>query len=375
MLNAIIIDNERPAIDILKYLLEKTKQVNVVGCFMNAADAFSNFHSLKPDVAFIDIELPEITGLQLAENFKSAARDMEIIFVTAYSQYALQAFRVNALDYLLKPLSYEDIEQAVIRLSERKRMLSASIPQLADCSRIFCFGRLTTYGKSSEKPVKWRTSKAEELFAFMVQNLNKEVSKWKICEALWPECDLKKVDMYLHTTIYKMKRVLQSANIDFGFSFNNGRYRLFLPEIFIDTAEFDSAVADFGDAIAVDAIHRYEKAFLLYKGDYLEENGYIWCLPKAEEYSKKYRNLAFSLVSNYMTKEAYPAVERVLHEVLSKYPLDEYFNEVLLKLYFIRKDRVAFTTHYNTIKTLYRTDLGITPSKSMQDMYNNILKF
>lgn len=63
MIKAIIVDNEKPAIDILKILLEKTGQVSVVGSFMKAADAYANYQSLNPDVAFLDIEMPETTGV------------------------------------------------------------------------------------------------------------------------------------------------------------------------------------------------------------------------------------------------------------------------------------------------------------------------
>lgn len=371
MLKAIIIDNEKPAIDILKILLEKTGQVSVVGSFMNAADAYSNYQSLNPDVAFLDIEMPVTTGLGLAEKIMSAGSDMEIIFVTAYDQYALEAFSVNALGYLLKPLSYEAVERTVSRLKKRKKLFPPSPDIPADGGHVYCFGSLSVHGADCGQPIKWRTSKAEELFAFMLQNLNEEVSKWKICEALWPYYSPEKVDMYLHTTIYKMKKVLASANIKFNFTFINGRYKLDLPGIYTDTAEFDS-VAGAYDVLSEDSIERYEKAFLLYKGDYLEENDYPWSLSKMEEYAKKYSNLASALVKYFVKKSEYSAAEKILHKVLVRFPLDDDFNEMLMKLYLTKKDRVALSTHYNTIKKLYMTELGIEPSNAMQSLYDSI---
>jgi two-component SAPR family response regulator len=336
---------------------------------MNAADAYSNYQSLNPDVAFLDIEMPETNGLELAEKIMSAGSDIEIIFVTAYDQYALEAFSVNALDYLLKPLSYDAVERTVSRLKKRKRLLSPVIP--ADRGYVYCFGCLSVYGADRRLPIKWRTSKAEELFAFMLQNLNEEVSKWKICEALWPNYNPDKVDMYLHTTIYKMKKVLASANIKFNFTFINGRYKLDLPGIYTDTAEFDS-VADTYDVLSEGSIERYEKAFSLYKGDYLEENDYPWSLSKMEEYAKKYSNLASSLAKYYMEKTEYSAAEKILHKVLVRFPLDDDFNEMLLKLYLTKNNRVALATHYKTIKELYMSELGIEPSNAMKSLYDSI---
>lgn len=374
MLKAIIVDNERPAVNILKILLERTGQVHVAGGFLSAADALSELAFLKPDAAFLDIEMPEINGLELAEKLLAIDGDMEIIFVTAYDQYALEAFRVNALNYLLKPLSFEAVEQAVARLVKRKGFSAppASPNKPANSGRIYCFGKLTVYGAASEQPVKWRTSKAEELFAYMLQHLETEVSKWEICEALWPECGAEKIDMHLHTTIYKMKKVLISANIQFDFKFINGCYWMSLSDVYTDVAELDSL--DCSNIIVTeDAVEKYEKILSLYKGDYLEGDDYIWSLARREEYARKYCKLAFSLVNYHVKRNHYAAAERILQDILKKTPLEESAHEMLLKLYFIKRDRAAFVTHYNAVKELFRAELGIPPSKSMQALYRNMV--
>ncbi|EMS73919.1 response regulator [Ruminiclostridium cellobioparum] len=371
MLKAIIVDNEEPAINILKILLERTRQVTVIDSFLSAADALAGLVKVKPDVAFLDIEMPEINGLELAGKILEINNDIEIIFVTAYDQYALNAFRVNALDYLLKPLSFEDIEQTISRLIKRRGLLTDSNLKLSGNGRIYCFGKLSAYGTGSKQPVKWRTSKAEELFAYMLQNLEKEVSKWKICEALWPEYVQEKVDIQLHTTIYKMKKVLSSAGINLDFSFNNGCYWMSLPQVYIDMVEFDSLAASVA-SVEEGTIEKYEKALLLYKGGYLEDNDYLWALSKREEYFIKYLKLATSIVVYYMQRNEYIAAEKILHEILEKSPLNEVAHEMLLKCYFIKKDQVSFITHYLALQKLFKDELGIEPSKSIQALYNSI---
>ncbi len=373
MLKAIIIDNEKPAIDILKILLEKTGQVEVVGSYMNAEGALWHIQGLKPDVVFLDIEMPEITGLQLAEKIIISNSRTEIIFVTAYDQYALDAFRVNALDYLLKPLSYEDVRQTIHRINKRKWPSQAVASRSENLGRIYCFSKLAVYGAGSEQAVKWRTSKAEELFAFMLQNLNEEVSKWRICEALWSDLDINKIDVHLHTTVYKMKMVLSSVHVKYELSFKNGCYKLTLPEAYIDTLEFN-AVSAMDYIITSDTVDRYYTAFSLYRGGYLEENGYPWSLLKAGEYLKKYNNMTSVLVKYFIEKSDYNAAEKILREVFQRSPLNDEFNEMLLRLYYIKKDRTALASHYNTIKNLYLTELGIAPSNAMQAIYNNINK-
>lgn len=371
MLKAILVDNEEPAIDILKILLKKTGQVNVIESFLTAADALSKLQFMKPDVAFLDIEMPETNGLELAEKILKIHSDIEIIFVTAYDQYALEAFRVNALDYLLKPLLLEDVDQTVSRLIKRKGG-SHTAPNALLKGRVYCFGKLCVFGPASEYPVKWRTSKAEELFAFMLQNKEEKVPKWKICETLWPDCSIEKIDIYLHTTIYKMKKVLTSANITFDFNFSNGCYRMSLPDIYIDIAEFDSLVCS-NFEVTEDTIEKYEKVFSLYKNDYFEGNDYIWSLCKREIYSEKSCKLAAAIAKYYMKRNDYASAERTLKRILTISPLYESAHEMLLKLYFIRKDRVLFFTHYNAMQELFNTELGIEPSYSMKALYSSML--
>ena len=370
MLNAIIIDDEKPAIEILRRLLEKTGQVCVVGSFMRAADALSKLQDLKPDAAFLDIEMPEMSGLELAEKIAEAGNDIEIVFVTAYDKYALDAFRVNAINYILKPLSSSDIAQTITRLKKIKP--SPAFPQVpADNGRIHCFGGLSVYGAGLEKAVKWRTAKAEELFAFMLQNLNDEVAKWKITQVIWPECETEKLDVNLHTTVYQVKKTLLSAKIKFGFTFANGKYKLELPDVYIDAAEFQE-ITDDETTVTAAAIARYKKAFGLYKGNYLESNEYYWSQNKAEEYSKRYRRLVSALAGYYTAKTDYANAEKILQEALTLIPLDDDLNEMLLKLYFTKKDKASVVIHYNKIKELYQAELGIAPNTVMQDLFGRI---
>lgn len=373
MFKAIIVDDEKPALDVLRLLLEKTGQICVVGTFMSAVDALSKIQSLKPDIAFLDIEMSDMSGLELAGKIIDTGIDIEIIFVTAYDKYALEAFRVNAIDYILKPFSTDDITRAIKRLKKVKP-LSAVSQKPGDKGRIYCFGRLSVFGAGCREAVKWRTSKTEELFAFMLQNLNRKVAKWKILQVLWPESVTEKqLNTNLYTTVYKVRKTLSSAKIKFSFTFINGSYKMELPNVYIDTAEFEE-LTDAEIVFSASSIEKYRKALSLYKGNYLEDNEYIWSQNKAEEYLSKYLILVSEFVKYYTTKADYANAERVLQEALAKAPLDDKLNEMLLKLYFVKKDKASFITHYNKIKELYQSELGITPNKAMQELFRDILK-
>ena len=120
VLRALIVDDERLARETLRLLLENHKQVEIVGECENGRDAVATLQREKLDLVFLDIQMPEMNGFEVIENV-GADKMPVVIFVTAYDQYALQAFEAQALDYLLKPFDDERFEQALERATERIR--------------------------------------------------------------------------------------------------------------------------------------------------------------------------------------------------------------------------------------------------------------
>ena len=121
-LKCIVIDDEPLARELIKTYVEKTPTLTLLGCFESAADAVKIVMEGIVDLAFLDINMPMLNGIDFASLIPSGTR---IIFVTAYDSYALQGFKVNALDYLLKPVSYSDFLKAVSRAIEWKSMSDA----------------------------------------------------------------------------------------------------------------------------------------------------------------------------------------------------------------------------------------------------------
>jgi two-component system LytT family response regulator len=115
-ITAIIVDDERPAREELAFLLKAYKHVQVLVLCKNAPEAQTEIEKLKPDVVFLDIRMPGQSGFDLLAQL---AYVPEVIFTTAYEQFALQAFEENALDYLLKPIREERLAKALARADEK----------------------------------------------------------------------------------------------------------------------------------------------------------------------------------------------------------------------------------------------------------------
>lgn len=109
-LRCIIIDDEPLARELLKSYVEKTQDLLLMGCFESAADSVKTVVSGNVDLVFLDINMPMLNGIEFASVIPE---DTSIIYVTAYEQYAVQGFKVNALDYLLKPVSYPEFMKSV----------------------------------------------------------------------------------------------------------------------------------------------------------------------------------------------------------------------------------------------------------------------
>jgi len=113
----LIVDDERPARDKLRRLLEQEAGISAIDEARDGVEALERIASFAPDALLLDIQMPEISGLELAASLPSPAP--LVVFVTAYDQYALRAFDANAIDYLLKPYDQQRLQRALQRLRER----------------------------------------------------------------------------------------------------------------------------------------------------------------------------------------------------------------------------------------------------------------
>ncbi len=119
MIKAVIIDDEKSAaISIELALKEYCPTVEVVGKSNSAKEGIKEIETKKPDLVFLDIQMPHMTGIELLEQIDH--RNFDVIFVTAFNEYAVKAFKLNAIDYLLKPISIPELIKAVNKVSGNK---------------------------------------------------------------------------------------------------------------------------------------------------------------------------------------------------------------------------------------------------------------
>jgi two-component system, LytTR family, response regulator len=128
LIRAFVVDDERLAVQRLTRLLTETGRVVVAGSATDPQEALEALVGMEVDVAFLDIQMPEMTGLELVERLN---RDIPVIFTTAYDRYALEAFAVNSIDYLLKPVGSSRLEKALDKLQRLRGQAAPDIRALA----------------------------------------------------------------------------------------------------------------------------------------------------------------------------------------------------------------------------------------------------
>ncbi len=128
MINAMIVDDEAPARSELRYLLEETGRIGNIVEASSAREAVERLMENRADVMFLDISMPKTSGMQLAEALHKLKNPPAVVFVTAYSEYALEAFDVDAVDYLMKPVETERLKQALDKVATRIKPTKHSTP-------------------------------------------------------------------------------------------------------------------------------------------------------------------------------------------------------------------------------------------------------
>ncbi len=117
MIRTLVVDDEEHARDRLSYMLKGEESIEVVGVSKNGLEAIKDIDTLKPDLVFLDIEMPEINGFDVLSNLDLNILPI-VVFVTAFSEYAVKAFEVNALDYIHKPFDKERLAKTIERASK-----------------------------------------------------------------------------------------------------------------------------------------------------------------------------------------------------------------------------------------------------------------
>lgn len=282
MIRVVLVDDEQYALDMLEILLREIGNVVVVGKYKNPLHAIEEIGNLRADAVFLDIEMPGMKGNDAARAIQAINPYMQIVFTTAYAEYAIEAFEIKALDYLLKPIRIDRLNHSVKRIEEAMILCGA---QASEEPMIICMGDFSVPIGNTE--LSWRTTKEKELCAFLVHHLGQAIDQAVIMEALWRESNIEKARSYLYTCIWQLRKNMRASGLPITVNKFGKRYSLDIGNMACDVTELEQLLNTTLEEDGL-GVGRLERIVALYQGDYLGAADFRWALGKKEQLSAKY---------------------------------------------------------------------------------------
>jgi len=382
MLRVCIIDDERSAIDRLQQLLDDEGEVEVVGTFTRTSDLTAAFPRLMPHAVFMDIEMPGMNGIELAANLKALHPAVEIVFTTAFQQYALEAFRVHAIDYLMKPIDVQQLRSTLERLMSISRAGRSpdTSPETSDDSpgeptatmprmTIRLFRNFTiAIGDREITPIRWRTTKAQELFMYLLQHRGQSVRKSSLIDILWPDLLPERALSQLYTSVYHIRKKLDDYSDYIQIISTKDSYLLKLHHVDLDVELWEAAVKQ-SDALMERRIDELVDAMALNTGDYMQEFEYWWA--ESERYRLKmlWLRVSLQLADTYIRSHQKELAEREYRNICIREPQAEEAHLALMKIWATARQDVSVHHQYRILKDYLKEQFNVAPNSYITEWY------
>ena len=267
-LKIIAIDDEPAALNRLHKAIMKVDVDFDIHCFEDPEEAleYISAKNYRPDFAFLDIEMYGLTGIELAKEVKNLSPNTKVIFVTAHSHYALEAFSVRANGYIMKPVTPEKIAEEIAYAN--------SIVQDVHRVKIRTFGNFEIL--IDGVPAIFKRSRAKEILAYLVDRHGAACSKKEIAAILWPKEEYSRQrQIYLQTLFKELMRALEENDAQQIIIRNHNSYAIDTTQIYCDCYSFEKGEIDAINAYHGEYMSNYAWAKFRIKSLNTKKNGHF----------------------------------------------------------------------------------------------------
>lgn len=207
-MNIISVDDERVLLEDFVEILEKMPEIEDVKGFTDADEAYNYILKNQVDVAFLDIHMRGIDGLELARMIKGIRPSTNIVFLTAYSEYTMDAMQMHASGYLMKPATEEDVRSELENLR-----IPVNTAPVQKRLRAQCFGNFEIY--IDNVPCTFKYAKSKELLAYLIDRKGAFVTNGEILSTLWEDKEVTpSLENYLRNLIGDLRAVIKEARLE-----------------------------------------------------------------------------------------------------------------------------------------------------------------
>ncbi|MGG1634300.1 response regulator [Paenibacillus sp. NRS-1760] len=374
-MKVILIDDEKAMHLIMKRMLAKTSvKVEIAGSFTETETAFFYLMNHDVDLVFLDISMPRETGLELAERLREVGREIKIVFLTSHKEYALPAFDVYAFDYIVKPVVLERLQKTLQRAFAELRKEHLRQGEWAaplNETRFNCLGVIDIQSTQGIR-AKWKSSKSAELFGYLLMHKGRLISRARLIEELFGDMPQKNAEVYLNTTVYQLRKVLDPFGLRENLHSDSNHYALSLSEVSVDLLSFEEGCRKM---TVVDETNLEEAIELeqLYAGDLFGDHAFAWAWNEIERLSLLYTSFTQRLCMALLNKGETNAAIRLLMKLVSRNELDEQSFMLLMKAYALQENKEVLTRQYRQYEDTLHREIGIKPSREVADLYFSLL--
>jgi two-component SAPR family response regulator len=315
----------------------------------------------------LDIQIPEINGIELAEQLLEMKPKLSIVFVTAFDNFAIKAFELNALDYILKPVRKERLLNTVERI---KQKFPDQILGKSELLHICMFQQgIITDSSNNVLQLQWRTNKVLQLFLYLVHHRGTIISKAQLVELLWREYEPKKAFAQLYTAIYHIRKTLGAISNYISIKNISEGYLITLENVDVDVDRFENFIQT-GVPISKDTIGEYERVLGLYKGEYLQGYDYLWAESERQRLQLLWVSNSLKIVNWYFSNHELERAVEIGFDIISRNPLVEEAYFLLMKIFASMNNRLFVHQQYQQLKEVLYKELNEEPNQSITYWYN-----
>lgn len=366
-----MIDDEPLALDFLERQIKEISDLEIVEKFIHFDIKKHGDILHHINVVFLDIEMPEINGLELAEQLLEVNPLLSIVFVTAFNEYAVNAFELNALDYLLKPVEKKRLKKTLERIEKHTKTADDRRPIPAESLLHINLCHELTFKTSNDKIeiVKWRTKKAKELFIYLLFNVGRTVQKSELAELLWPDFKPERAYSQLYTAVYNIRKNLINYDDHLSIKSVHEGYTLLTENTVIDIIEWENKLSSLS-SINANTVAEYENTMSLYTGSFLETYEYLWAEPERYRLKLLWLETATQIADFYKQNNNIEKAISWYSRICEHRPESEHANLSIMKLYASLGYGLLVDHQYEQFKNAL-DELGIPLGFRIQSWYNN----
>ena len=365
-LKTVLIDDEQNALDYLDDLLSEYEDIQVVGKYLNSIVGIESILNKSIDLVFLDINMPNFSGIDVATELKKNKPNIFIVFVTAYEKYAVDAFEVGARDYLMKPVLENRLNETITRVRKyRGNKVVESRLKITMLQRV-------QFTLPDREPISihFKMTKVQHLFIYLLHNRTRLVRKEHIIEMLWEGLEEKNAFSQLYNAIYIMRKELEPYEKFIQISTFSDSYRLDLTNAIVDVDEFELAIPTL---LPIDdtSYTSHQNIINMFSGNYLIDYDYLWAENERYRLQTLWVNVALDLLHWYYIKDKYDLATNLCMTISEMAPSTEEAYFYLMKISDKRDMDSAVHYHYSQLQEVLYRDIQEKPSQKIIDWYEN----